>query len=125
YQTMLAQWESSSDPRERLTAYVDQNLADAESLKQYGCPIGSLCTDLRKQSDDLGDQAAGIFRMTMTWAAQQFEALGFDTPSAEARAMHLLTGIQGAAVLSNALNSVEPMEREAAHLKRWIATTSP
>lgn len=123
YREYLAEWETSDDPRERLSAYIDMNIRDAGEIRSYGCPIGSLCTELRKHSDDLGDEAAAIFRMTIAWAAEQFVALGFAPEAAEARAMHLVIGIQGAAVLSNALDSTEPLEREAAHLKRWIANT--
>jgi len=124
YQELIAEWEVSPDPRDRLAAYIDMNLRDAEHIQSYGCPIGSLCTEMRKVAPELGDEAAGILRMTIAWAAEQFQALGFPAEASEARAMHLVTGMQGAAVLSNALGSTEPLEREAAHLKRWITSTA-
>lgn len=125
YQVLLDEWEQSDDPRERLSSYIDMHVRDAGTIQSYGCPIGSLCTELRKISTDLGDEAAGIFRMTIAWAAEQFTTLGYGEDAARARALHLVTGIQGAAVLSNSLGDAEPLEREAAHLKRWIERSGP
>jgi TetR/AcrR family transcriptional repressor of nem operon len=125
YQQMLGEWEGSADPRERLANYVGSNLRDAQMLREYGCPIGSLCTQLRKQSDDLGDYAAGIFRMTIAWASDQFEALGLSSATAHDHAVHLLIRIQGAASLSNTLDSVEPLESESLRLLDWVAAVKP
>lgn len=125
YQGMLAEWEASADPRHRLANYIGSNLRDAQMLRDYGCPIGSLCTELRKQSEDLGDYAAGIFRMTIAWASEQFEAIGFDSATANGHAVHLLVRVQGAASLSNALDSVEPLESESLRLLDWVAATKP
>ncbi|WP_159448791.1 TetR/AcrR family transcriptional regulator [Demequina sp. NBRC 110053] len=124
YAALVEEWNAAPDPRARLAAYVDMHLRDAGTITSYGCPIGSLCSEARKVSEDLGDSAAEIFTMTIAWATEQFEALGFPSDASRARALHLVTGIQGAAVLTNALSDPEPLEREAAHLKRWIATTS-
>lgn len=124
YRQLLAQWEEPDDPRERLGLYIGMYVNDAGTIMEHGCPIGSLCTELRKVSMDLGDEAAAIFRLTIDWAAQQFSALGLDPEQANANALHLLSSIQGAAVLSNALGSAEPLEREAARLTDWISTTS-
>lgn len=123
YQQLITEWEVSSDPRDRLAAYIDMNLRDAKHIQSYGCPVGSLCTEMRKVAPELGDEAARILRMTIAWASEQFQTLGFPVEASDARAMHLVTGMQGAAVLSNALNSTEPLEREAAHLRRWVQNT--
>lgn len=125
YREQLAAWEASSDPRERLAAYVDMYLRDASTIERHGCPIGSLCTELRKTSPDLGEEAAGIFRMTIAWATEQFASLGIDATQANSNALHLVTAIQGAAVLSNALSSSEPLLHETTRLKDWISATTP
>lgn len=119
----FAAWETTADPRDRLTAYIDGLLGEADALRQYGSPIGALCTDLRKHSAELGDEAAAMVRQVVDWAAEQFEAVGFAPDAAGARALHLVTGMEGAALLSHTLDTTEPLEREAAHLKRWIANT--
>lgn len=117
----MEEWGRAEDPRDRLSAYLDMYLEDAAQVTAHGCPIGSLSSELRKASPDLGDAAADVLRATVGWAAEQFEALGYSAEAARARALHLVTGVQGAAALANALGDAEPLEREAAHLKRWIA----
>jgi AcrR family transcriptional regulator len=119
----FAAWDAIPDARDRLTAYIDALVGRADALRQFGSPVGALCTDLRKYSAELGDEAAAIVRQSVDWAAEQFVALGFSADAAAARALHLVTGMEGAALLSHALDTTEPLEREAAHLKRWIANT--
>lgn len=118
-----AAWDAIPDARDRLTAYIDAVLERADTFRRSGSPVGALCTDLRKFSAELGDAAAAIVRESVDWAAEQFVALGFTPDAASARALHLVTGMEGAALLSHALDTTEPLEREAAHLKRWIANT--
>jgi len=123
YRALLAQWEASGDPRERLTAYIDWHIDEAELLTSNGSPLGSLVADLRRHSPELGDEAAALVRTVIDWAAAQFGELGFAAEAADARATHLVTGLEGAAVLANALGTAQPIEREANHLKRWITAT--
>lgn len=116
-------WSEHEDPRDRLVAYIDSHAQDADDIRAHGCPVGSLCADLRMTSAELADEAASVLRATIDWAAEQFAALGFEAGAAQARALHLVTGIQGAAALANALDDAEPLTREAAHLRRWVAST--
>lgn len=115
YSTELAQWEAASNPAQRLLNYVGMYVRDAETVARFGCPIGSMCNDLRKFDPDLGDAAAGVFRMSLEWAAEQFSALGATNPEEEA--MQFLTEIQGAAVLAHALNDDRPLTMAAARIK--------
>ncbi|WP_144019013.1 TetR/AcrR family transcriptional regulator [Demequina sp. NBRC 110056] len=124
YRSRFEDWNGAEDPRDRLSAYIDSYVADEPAIRASGCPVGTLATEARKLSEDLGDAAASVLRITIDWAAEQFEELGFAPEAARARALHLVTGIQGAATLANALGEAEPLEREAAHLKRWVANTS-
>lgn len=119
YSAELAAWEASDDPAQRLLAYVGMYVRDADNVTRHGCPIGSMCADLRKFDADLGDQAAGVFRMSLAWAAEQFGALGASDPEAEA--MRFLTEIQGAAVLANALGDDSPLTAAAARIEDRLA----
>ena len=69
------------------------------------------------------DAAAALVRGTIDWVASQFEELGHAPQAAQARALHLVTGIEGAGQLAHALADPTPLEREAAHLSRWVANS--
>ena len=125
YRAVLDQWRTVDDPRAQLTAFIDMYLDQAPTVSEHGCPIGSLCTELRKHSTELGNEAAEVLRLILGWATEQFSEIGFAPEAARARAIHLVTGMQGAAALAAALSDVEPLEREADHLKRWISSTQP
>lgn len=90
------------------------------SLRAFGCPLGAVCAELGKHSAELGAAAGNVFSALIDWAAGEFAELGFAEAAARARATHVIAVMQGAASLSNALDDSEPLEREAAHLERWI-----
>lgn len=89
-------------------------------MRAFGCPLGAVCAELGKHSAELGAAAGKVFSALIDWAAGEFAELGFAEAAARARATHVIAVMQGAASLSNALDDSEPLEREAAHLERWI-----
>lgn len=116
--TASAAWDAAGGPRDRLTAYVDAQVAEGV---ERGARVGAVALELRRQAGDV--DAGAAYRDLVAWAAAQYEELGFAADAAEARAMHLVTGMEGAAVLAAVLGDATPLEREAAHLKRWVAAT--
>jgi AcrR family transcriptional regulator len=118
----LAQWSGAGDARERLVAYLDAAVADAPRTLEFGT-IGTLAGQLRAHAPAAADAAAGVIRETVDWAAGNFKELGFAPEAAAARALHLVTGIEGAGQLAHALNDRTPIDREGAHLSRWVANS--
>lgn len=120
YVGQMESWRELPDPTERLVALLGMYLDDVQNVQSYGCPLGSITAELAKHSTALGEAASRVFTALIDWAAGQFQALGFSESAAAARATHLIAVIQGAATLSHALHDPEPLQREAAHLERWI-----
>jgi AcrR family transcriptional regulator len=120
YLSAMDTWRDLPTPEDRLVAFLGLYLDDVDTVRAFGCPLGSVCAELGKHSHALGAAAGQVFSALIDWAAGEFRELGFADAAAHARAMHLIAVIQGAASLSNALDSPEPLEREAAHLERWI-----
>ncbi|WP_430867844.1 TetR/AcrR family transcriptional regulator [Demequina aurantiaca] len=120
---LVAGWEAAPGPRERLIAYIDSSADAAESLVAYGSAMAVITADLRRHSDELGLAASAVMQELIDWAADQFEQLGFAPEAAAARAMHLVAGFEGGAALSHTLGTSVPIEREAAHLRRWVENT--
>ncbi|WP_291378387.1 TetR/AcrR family transcriptional regulator [Demequina sp.] len=120
YLSVMETWRDLPTPEDRLVALLGLYLDDLDAVRSFGCPLGSVCAELGKHSPALGAAAGQVFSALIDWAAGEFAQLGYADAAARARATHLIAVIQGAAALSNALNSAEPLEREAAHLERWI-----
>jgi TetR/AcrR family transcriptional repressor of nem operon len=119
YREACQQWDSESDPKDRLQAFVQAMLGDGQRLSQSGCPIGTLCSELHKQSGSLALHASEIFNELLAWLATQFRALGKREQS-EDLAVHLLSAVEGATLLTQNFHTSEYIEREAEQLTQWI-----
>jgi TetR/AcrR family transcriptional regulator, transcriptional repressor for nem operon len=119
YREACQLWNSESDPKARLEAFIQVLLGDSQRLSQSGCPIGTLCAELHKQGGLLADQASGIFNELLTWLTMQSRALGKGEES-ETLAVHLLSAVEGAILLTHSFHTPEYIEREAEQLTQWI-----
>lgn len=117
--TVIASCESSDGGVARLTALLDTYRERAASIVERGTAIGTLAPQLRRTA--AADRVVEIQEALIAWVAAQFEALGFAAGAAHARALHLVSGIEGAAALAHALGDAQPLELEAAHLARWVS----
>ncbi len=119
YREACQQWDSLLDPKARLEAFIQSMLGEGQRLSQSGCPIGTLCAELHKQGGSLAQQATQIFDELLTWLAVQFRALGKGEESADL-ALHLLSAVEGAILLTQSFHTLEHIEREASCLTQWI-----
>ena len=119
YREVCQQWDTDPDPRARLEAFIQRMLGEGQRLSQSGCPIGTLCSELHKQGGPLAQQASGIFDELLAWLATQFRALGKGEESRDL-AVHLLSAVEGAILLTQSFHTSEYIEREADHLTQWI-----
>ena len=119
YRALLAGWEKSSDPKKRILALIQEVEDQRETLACSGCPIGSLCQELHKDGGPLADKAASLLGAILTWSEQQFRALGKGAQSADL-ALHLLSVLQGASLLTHAFNQPDLVVRETTRLKKWL-----
>jgi hypothetical protein len=97
---------------------VKQLAAEADLIALYGCPDGTLCTELRKHPH-VSDLASGrLMQTSLAWAEKQFAATGRD--DARDLALQMVTGYQGTCVVTQALGDPSLMKKEAQRLERWI-----
>jgi TetR/AcrR family transcriptional regulator, transcriptional repressor for nem operon len=87
-------------------------------IAQYGCPYGTLCSELAKRPDGSDPLAAPLMQIPLGWAEQQFRTMG--RRDAHDLAVELVVSFEGSAVLSSALAQPELMARQARRLQRWI-----
>jgi TetR/AcrR family transcriptional repressor of nem operon len=117
---MLRQWEAEEDtPAGRIRCYINIVITNAADIEDYGCPVGTLSTELSKLGHGSLDGATAIFTLFRSWLGEQFAALG-RAGDADELAMHVLAASQGIAVMSQAYQDREFTRREAARLCAWV-----
>jgi len=114
----LAALEHHRTPKARLKAFVRMLTEQQELAARYGCPQGSLCSELDKRDDELGRSCAQLISLPMEWAEQQLRAMG--RRDARELAVALIASYQGIALLTNTFREPELMAREGRRLERWI-----
>ena len=112
--------EHHRTPKSRLKAFLGELASQSEIVSQYGCPYGSLCSELDKRPGGTDFALGELMRVPIEWAEQQFRALG--RRDARDLAMSLLASYQGSALLANTLRDPGILTREARRLTRWIDT---
>jgi len=109
-------------PKSRLKAFVRMLVGQVDLTARYGCPQGSLCSELDKRTDGPGIECAELMRVPIAWVEDQFRAMG--RRDAHELAVALIASYQGIALLTNTLRDPEMMIREGRRLERWIDSLS-
>jgi len=117
---MLDQWEIDGDqPADRIRCFIRILIANRALIKLYGCPVGTLATELAKLEHSARDDANELFTLYRTWLRQQFTLLGCDV-EADTFAMSLLARSQGVATVANAFHDEEFIEQEVRRMYEWL-----
>lgn len=117
---MLEGWSGSyRTPIERLQRFVDILDNSADAIMRYGCPMGSLNTELGKNQAELQAEAENLFKLFESWLADQFAELGYAGRAREF-AMRLMAMGQGISVLAHVHTDPGFLRREKQHLARWL-----
>jgi len=109
-------FERHRTPTTRLKAFVRALTDQRETAARYGCPQGTLCSELDKRDDaQFADQ---LMQLPIDWAERQFRAMG--RRDARDLAVALIAAYQGISLITNTLRDPELMIREGRRLERWI-----
>lgn len=118
---MLDHWQAQSQgPRDGILAFIHMLIANRTKIMAFGCPVGTLCSELAKLDHAAQDRASEIFGLFRSWLAEQFRALGAGE-RAEALALHLLAWSQGVAVMASAFRDEAFIRSEVAGIEHWLA----
>jgi TetR/AcrR family transcriptional repressor of nem operon len=124
-QNLLYRWENeAADPRGRIGRFIDLLLVNAADIRRYGCPVGTLCSELAKLGHAARPEAALLFTLLRGWLREQFVQLG-RSADADALALHLLARSQGVATLASALQDDEFIKHEVRLMHDWLASCTP
>lgn len=119
YEEGLAACDIAADnPRERLLAFIDIMAGSEDSVVETGCPIGSLCSELAKDTEALQSKSREVFELLREWMSRQFDDIGL--ADANDKAMDLLARMQGIAVMACTFKDVDYLHRSIDELKSWV-----
>ena len=119
---MLEQWEIEGEgPADRIRSFIHILIANRADIKRYGCPVGTLCTELAKLGHASQGEAKELFTLFRTWLRRQFALLGGED-EADARAMHLLARSQGVATLASAFHDEAFIRQEVEKMYDWLSS---
>jgi TetR/AcrR family transcriptional repressor of nem operon len=118
YGEMSAEFEQQEGPAARLKALVRGLMSRRDLLASYGCPVGSLSSELGKREDALRPGAGAILAELIDWAEAQFQAMG--RPDARELAVALIAAYEGVALLAATLQDPGLISTEGDRLNRWI-----
>ncbi len=119
-QAMLKQWALSGEtPADRIRSFINILIMNRANIKRFGCPVGTLTTELTKLNHAAQDDANQIFTLFKTWLRRQFKQLGYKS-EANNLAMHLLARSQGIATLASAFQDEKFIKQEVKCLNEWL-----
>ena len=117
---MLEQWEIEGEqPADRIRSFIHILIANRADIKRYGCPVGTLCSELAKLDHASKAEANQLLTLFRTWLRRQFTLLGREA-DADALAMHLLARSQGVATLANAFHDEKFIRQEVEQMCDWL-----
>jgi AcrR family transcriptional regulator len=118
--TMLDRWElEGATPVDRIRSFIQILIANRADIKRYGCPVGTLCSELAKLNHAAQGEANKLFTLFRTWLRRQFTLLGCEKDG-DALAMHLLARSQGVATLANAFGDEKFIRQEVQQMCDWL-----
>ena len=119
FRDLFDEWDRIlPDPHRRLAAFIDFVEAHREELARHGCPVGSLCQELDKETVPLAEKADGILQQQVDWAIGQFRALG--RGDAEGLGAYFVAMLQGITLVAHARRDPGMLEHQAARLRAWL-----
>ncbi|WP_148716643.1 TetR/AcrR family transcriptional regulator [Chitinolyticbacter meiyuanensis] len=124
-QAMLQSWfDQEATPLARLGRFAEMLIQNRQAIQRFGCPVGTLCTELAKVDHPSRGDANMIFGQFRDWLREQFKALG-RADNADHLAMHLLARSQGVAALANAFNDEAFIRYEVGLIEDWLQALVP
>jgi AcrR family transcriptional regulator len=102
---------------ERFIAMVEGN---ADNLARYGCPMGSLNSELGKDHRKQQHQSRAMFDLYLRWLEARFSAI-LPRDTARERAEQLMVMAQGASLMAHTYEDLDIINRQTALMREWLA----
>lgn len=117
---MLNDWDTTIHaPLDRLKRYAAIPVNELKNVLRFGCPMGSLNSELGKSQTELQLVAKAQFDVFRRWIKAQFKIL-CPHQDADALTLHLLVRTQGLAVMSYVYKDKKLVLREVDAIEEWL-----
>ena len=118
---LLAVEKDTTDPLQRLHALSRFPLEHEEQVLQYGCPIGSLSSELVKEQDTEISQArlTAVFDCLKNWIEEQVNQMQINKQSDEV-AKDMLAKLQGVIMIANVYKDAAFLHRGVKDIQSWL-----
>jgi TetR/AcrR family transcriptional repressor of nem operon len=116
---LLQRVERKRTPQARLKALLEELAGFGASVSDYGCPFGTLASELDKRSGTTSSPESQELLVPMIdWAERQFVQMG----RADARdlAVAVIATYEGAALLTHSLRDPSLLKTQLRRLQNWI-----
>ncbi|VAW80499.1 hypothetical protein MNBD_GAMMA12-3951 [hydrothermal vent metagenome] len=121
---MLQGWEEEfKTPIERLQRYVKIIANVKNEVIKYGCPMGSLNSELGKVQRELQIISREQFSVFENWIKKQFQVMGWGKKSGDL-AMHLMVLTQGLATMAYIHKDTRLIKKELNFTSSWLISLS-
>lgn len=118
---MLDQWQAEGvTPADRIRCFIKILIRNQAKIKLYGCPVGTLTSELAKLGHGAQADASRLFTLFREWLRKQFIELGRED-DADELAMHLLARSQGVATLASAFHDEAFIHQEVEQMCDWLS----
>ena len=122
FKQILEQWEAEiPTPQDRIIQYIDILITNQANIKLYGCPAGTMCTELAKLQHTSQAEANAQFEVSRSWLSKQFTQMGHKA-QANHLAMHLIARGQGISTMANVFHDEKFIKQEVHQLRDWVKT---
>ena len=116
----LASWEKQGHSlHTRLSRFVRMVRDNADNLSHFGCPMGSINTELGKDLPPLQQQARRMFDIYLDWLSHQLRE-HFSAKQARQHAEQLMAMVQGASLLGHAYQDPALIRRQTRLIENWL-----
>jgi AcrR family transcriptional regulator len=115
---LIASLERRRTPEARLKGLIRHWLETSDAVVLHGCPLGTLSVVLNDHGDGLEGHTSKLFATPIEWVEQQFREMG--VPDAREHALTMLSTVEGASLISNAVGDRDILISQMHRLERWV-----
>ncbi|MGQ3054686.1 MAG: TetR/AcrR family transcriptional regulator [Roseateles sp.] len=124
WEALVAPAQEDEDARTTVCRLLDHVESTAAELAQFGCPVGSLAIELGKVGGDLHARSACLLLRLESYLREAFAHV-LTPAQAQLAAEHLLSRLQGAAVVAQARRDPAVVRRQVDEARAWLDTVLP
>jgi len=119
-QKLLDKWQDEAkNPKESIKSFINILIMNMSKIKLYGCPVGTLCSELAKLDHPSQKDARKLFTLFREWLKDRFIELGHKSDS-DKLAMHILAQTQGVATLAASYQDEAFIRHEVKEMSKWL-----